>query len=169
MSKSKGIVGTPVNFIGPAGAALGNAEGRTPGVPAGYSGTVNRQFEGDQSQQLNPRSGTPLQDRDSNPDQYMRIASSGRYGVSPGAGGVDMNNPNSNGNGVAFDKINRAKDYTPYNAPAMDSPVRDGKQMPLPDASIKTNAIRNGVGESFAANEATPDQLVKVGGVMSRD
>jgi hypothetical protein len=52
----------------------------------------------------------------------LPLASSGRYGVSPGAGGVDMNDPKANGDGVVFDHT--SVDYaSPKAAPPLDSPV----------------------------------------------
>src|SRR5438045_9501652 len=88
--KSTTVRGTPTNHIGPTGAPVGNAEGRTPGVPADLSGTtVKNQFRGDGvgiDTRLPPGSGTPYVDREGNVDQARRVVSSDRYGVSPGAG-----------------------------------------------------------------------------------
>ena len=170
MSRSKGVHGTPVNFVGPAGAFVGSREGFTPGVASGLDGTTTlRQYKGDQSQQLNPRSGTPLQDRAGNPDEFMRTASSGRYGVSPGAGGVEMNSAVANGNGVLFDGVSEIRDYLPRPTAALDSPVPDGKQMPNTNSSDTLNALRNGSGKDYSGSKEIPDQIVSVGGVMSRD
>lgn len=177
--KSTSVKGTPCNFHGPAGGSIqATGNGFNPSLrPAGYAGragTVKDQFEGDQrgpdqvrAQSGLPPLGTPFQSQQGNPDETLITRSSGRYGVSPTAG-IDLNDSNANGNGVAFDHISEARDYTPWNQPAMDSPVPDGKQMPQPDSADQLNALRNGQGKDFGAREQIPDQLLKVGGVMSR-
>jgi hypothetical protein len=167
MSKSKGIHGTPYNFVGPAGALVGNREGFTPGIPKGYqggAGTVLDQFEGDQSAQPNPRSGTPYQDRDGNPDESMRTAFAGRYGVSPGAGGVDMNDPKANGNGVLFDGMSRANALDAGGPATTDSPVsRDAPTFSGRDMVVE-NQAHLGTG-----NELAVGTLLEIGGTMVGD
>src|SRR5438552_708528 len=122
MSKLKGVVlgAGHVNEVGPTGAFVGSAEGRTPGTPAGLSGTtVKDQFRGDGvgiDTRLPPSSGTPYQDCDGNPDQSRRVASQGRSGVSPGAGGVDGNAPEAGASGVMFAGPARQNGYMPNAA-----------------------------------------------------
>ena len=176
--KSTTVRGTPVNHYGPsAGGNTPGGEGFNPKAkPAGYAGragTVMDQFEGDQRgadqvrvQSGLPPLGTPYQSQQGNPDETLHTRSSGRYGVST-VNGADLNDAKF-GNGVVFDGISEAKDYTPWNQPAMDSPVPDGKQMPQPDSADQLNALRNGQGKEFGAREQIPDQLLTVGGVMSR-
>ena len=167
------VRGTPVTFVGPKGAGVSKGEGFAAKlVPDGYrrgAGTVPDQFEGDQSQKIDPASGTAFRSQAGNPDKTLRVASSGRYGVSPGAGGVDMNDYRANGDGTILDGISEARDYTPWNAPAMDSPVPKGAQMPTPDGADRLNAIRNGVGDQYGDTDQIPDQLGRSpGGVMGR-
>jgi hypothetical protein len=125
MSKGTVVRGTPVNHISATnGQGFNNAT-----MPAKYAGTTtSSQYKGDQSQQPNPRSGTPAQSRSVN-DDVQRLVSDHRYGVSPGAGGQDYNSPSSNGNGTVFDGISRASGYTPRPAAAMDSPVSPDSPM----------------------------------------
>src|ERR1700687_603226 len=98
------VRGTPINHVGPSAALVGGKEGYgASGSPPGYDGqTTKDQYRGtgfDTTQ----GPGTPYNTQQGNPDEAMRTASSGRYGVSPGAGGVDMNDPKANGDGVVFD------------------------------------------------------------------
>jgi hypothetical protein len=164
--KSTTVRGTPVNYVGPKGAFVGNAEGRTPGVPANLDGTSLKGYGAEQSgYRLDPRSGTPYQDSDGNPDEARRVAFQGRSGVSPGAGGVDMNDPAANGRGVILDRADDpAKGYQPPAAPMLDSPVPsshpnfDARFIPREDAA-----------HLGSGNESATEGLVKGGGVMSRD
>lgn len=164
MSKTKGTFGTPVNHVGPKGAFIGNAQGRTPGLPPGTSGkTVLDQYGGSGiDTRPAPNSGTPYQDRDGNADESRRVAFQGRYGVSPGAGGVDMNDPKANGSGVVFDGATRQNGYAARPAPGMDTPV--SRDAPMFDGRTveQENAAHLGTG-----NESGRDGLVSGGGVMS--
>ena len=169
MSKSKGIVGTPINHIGPSGASVGNKEGFTPGVPAGYSGkTVADQYRGDgvgiDTRPL-PGSGTPYQDRDGNVDEFSRTAEgTGRYGIVLGENGQDMNNPASNGSGTIFDGATRANGFIPKpDKPTLDSPVPRTAPMFEPGFIPAEDRAHLGSG-----NESGVESLVGGGGVMSK-
>lgn len=172
MSKTKGVVLGQgyVNHVGPKGAFIGNTEGNTPGVPQGYSGkTVPDQYRGDgvgiDTRRL-PNTGTPYQDSDGNPDEARRVAFQGPYGVSPGAGGVDMNDPAANGSGVVFDRTTSAQNGNmPKAAPQADSPVP--KDAPYFDTRTIAQENRAHLGQGNASAE---DSLLKIpGGVMGRD
>lgn len=168
MSKSKGTFGTPVNHIGPTGAAVGSSQGRTPGVPAGMSGTTTKdQFRGSAiDTRPAPGSGTPYQDRDGNPDETSRTVSQGRYGVSPGAGGVDMNDPKANGTGVVFDGAKSSNGYMPNPGPALDSPV--SKAAPYFEGRSVEQENRAHLGQGN--QDAARDDLRQIpGGVMGRE
>jgi hypothetical protein len=183
MSKTKGIVlgQGHVNRVSPSGAIIGNREGYGAKIlPKGYEGgsdTVSSQFEGDQmgNRQVEAANGwaqgtlgTRAQTVRGNPDETSITRADYRYGVSPIAGGVDLNNPRANGNGVVFDGVKRSDDYTATPQKSLDSPVMAGAQMPQNDASIKLNEIRNGKGSYWGADEAIEDSVVKVGGVLSK-
>ena len=168
--KSTTVRGTPTNHIGPTGAPVGNAEGRTPGVPADLSGTtVKDQFRGDGvgiDTRLPPGSGTPLVDREGNVDEARRVVSQGRYGVSPGAGGVDMNDPAANGSGVVFDGTNRVSDgYLPAGAATVDSPVPARAPRFDPKDILAENLAHLGKDQPETLVDGN---LVEAGGVMSR-
>ena len=64
--KSRQVVrGTPINFVGPAGAFIGNREGfNKKMIPDGFRGgatTVANQFEGDQNEHVPARGPTVQQ------------------------------------------------------------------------------------------------------------
>jgi hypothetical protein len=168
MSKSKGTFGTPVNHVGPKGAFIGNAQGRTPGLPAGMSGsTVKDQYRGSGiDTRPAPNAGTRFNDAEGNPDEASRVVSQHRYGVSPGAGGVDMNDPAANGSGVVFDGAKSSNGYMPNPGPAMDSPV--GKAAPYFEGRSVEQENRAHLGQGN--QDAARDDLRKIpGGVMSRE
>jgi hypothetical protein len=164
--KQSSIRGTPINRISDSGFRSG-------GKPAGYSGTVNKQFEGDQSgnRQEGISTGTPYESRHGNPGDARRTRSQGPYGEIDSNGQGNVNSPTSNGNGVLLDGISENRDYTPWGrdgADVMDSPVPAGKQMPQPDSANALNALRNGEGAYWGAREQIDDQLLRINGVMSR-
>jgi hypothetical protein len=172
MGKSKGVVLGEgfVNRVGPAGAFIGAREGyaaKMPVKPMGYNGTVNSQFEGDQSgnRQTGLNTGTPFNSEQGNPDEASRVRFQGRYGVIDVNGGQDMNSPSSNGNGVVLDGMNREKGYQPRDTKQLDSPVPSG----APFFDTRTIAEENRAhlgGDEF--NTVDLDDLGKMGGVMSR-
>jgi hypothetical protein len=175
MAKGTVVRGTPINSYGPNGGGVSANNGFNPQLPMlnqVMDGTVNPQFRGDQTHKIDPRSGTPATHQTGNVDQASTLRFSGKYGVSPIAGGVDSNNPSSNGNGTILDHVSEARDYTPWlpiGQGVMDSPVALGAQMPAEDGSNQLNALRNGTGKTYSEKQQIPDELVKVGGVMSRD
>jgi hypothetical protein len=135
------------------------------------SGTVNKQFEGDQkgNQQIGIATGTPAHHTLGNPDEASRVRFQGPYGVSPGGGGNDYNNPAANGNGVVLDGMGRGEGYTPPNAATMDSPV--GKGAPVFDThNIRAENIAHlGQGTGAQPSQAADDLRAIQGGVMSRE
>jgi len=137
--------------------------------PGGMSGTVNRQFEGDQrsNREEGHSTGTPYQSMDGNGPETRRVVSSGKYGMVIGESG-DNQNPKDNGNGVLFDGVKRERDYIATPSNVMDSPVPEGAQKPQDDASIKLNELRNGEGSYWGADDVIEDSLLKADGVMSR-
>lgn len=168
--KSRVTHGTPVNHIGPSGASVGNREGfGSAGGPQGYSGTVNKQFQGDQkgNRQEGIASGTPANHLRGNPDETRRVRADHRYGVIPVNGGQDMNSPSSNGNGTLFDGMSRERGYNPKAAATMDSPVMHGAP------ALNTRAIRQEnlahLGQGTGADPAqAADVITNIGGVMSK-
>lgn len=165
--KSSTVRGTPVRFIGPAGSGVigGGHEGFRQGshLP-GMSGTVNRQFEGDQSSQPNARSGTPYQDREGNPDEFKRVASHGpKGGVVISENGLNHNDPASTGAGVILASQGPGHMNNPAGAPAMDSPVPAHAPQFQTEAMVAENRAHLGTG-----NEIATGTLLEVGGVMSR-
>lgn len=175
MSKSKVVYGTPVNSI------RSGASGINPGKPAGFNTgaqTVPDIFEGDQrgNRQVEKENGWPANSLGStynsdpgNPGDASRTRLADRYGKNrSGAGPIDMNDPKANGNGVIFDGVSRARDYTATPSDVMDSPVPKGAQQPQDDASIKLNELRNGEGSYWGADDAIEDSLLKGGGTLSR-
>jgi len=182
MSKSKGIIGTPVNYVGPKAAFIGNREGYgSLDLPKGYVGgsdTTASQFEGDQrgNRQVEEANGmapgtlgTRARTVLGNPDEASRTRLADRYGKNLSGGGpIDMNDSKANGDGVLFDGVKRSHDYTATPSDVLDSPVRKGAQMPQNDASIKLNEIRNGQGDTWGADDAIEDSLVKADGVLGR-
>jgi hypothetical protein len=164
--KPSSVVGTPFHSI-----KASNSQGMMHGAkPSGMSGTVNRQFEGDQriNREEGISTGTPYQSQDGNGPETKVTRSHGLYGdvETPSAG--NQASPTSNGNGVILDGIDRARDYTAKPRPAMDSPVPEGSQKPQDNASIKLNEIRNGQGKYWGADDAIEDNIVAAGGVLSR-
>ena len=169
--KSKGTWGTPVNNIGPSGALIGAREGyaAVPAVkPKGYSGTVNKQFQGSQkgNDEEGISTGTPYQSELGNPNETSNTRQDYRYGVSTVAGGQDLNNPSSNGNGVILDGMNRAKGYQPPDLKIPDSPVPENSPW------FDTRTIREENRAHLGANTSTDlveDDLSRINrGVMNR-
>jgi hypothetical protein len=163
--KPSSVIGTPFHSI-----KASNSQGMMHGAkPSGMSGTVNRQFEGDQkiNREEGISTGTPYQSRDGNGPETIITRSHGLYGMVIGESG-DNQNPKDNGNGVILDGIDRARDYTAKPRPNLDSPVPEGSQKPQSNASIKLNEIRNGEGKYWGADDVIEDHLLKANGVMSR-
>ena len=156
MAKGTVIRGTPVNTI-----SANNGQGFNAGAkPVGYSGTTTKdQFRGDQSNKIDPRSGTPYNSRSVNDDIQPPS-------VKPRNGGNPFNDPESNGNGVVFSGVSQAHDYTPAPSNVMDSPVPARAQRPTPNGSIRLNEIRNGVGGDYGPTDSIPDAP---NGVLARD
>jgi len=171
-SGMKSVRGTQVNHVNSRGAFIGNKEGFgsvPPRLPKGYSGTVNQQYEGDQkgNQQVGIAGGTPARSELGNPDEASRVRFQGRYGVSPGGGGNDYNNPAANGNGVVLDGMSREEGYTPPNAATLDSPVRAGSPVFDTRTIRDENVAHLGQGIGARPSQAA-DDLVKIGGVMGK-
>jgi hypothetical protein len=167
---TKSVRGTPVNHVGPKGALIGNKEGYgAKAGPKGMSGTVNKQYEGDQkgNREVGISTGTPYQSQYGNPDETSVTREDHRYGVSLGAGGQDYNDPKANGDGTMFADMSRAEGYTPPNARTADSPVRKGS--PVFDThDIRAENLSH-IGEGIgAAPSQAADDLVKIGGVMGK-
>ena len=166
------VQGTPVNHYGPKGGGAGRNEGFNANqVPQGFNGTVNKQFEGDQSgnRQEGIATGTPYQSRTGSPDETSRTRMDHRYGKVISEGGQDMNSPSSNGNGVLFDGVSPAHGMRAGNQPqTMDSPVPMGGQRPIQDAPKVLNDLRSGTGEYFGPGDGPKDSLLEQGGVMSK-
>jgi hypothetical protein len=153
--------GTPVNHIHSGGAGI------RPATPKGFDGTQPKQFESEKSGYRDEHAtghGTAYGSVAGNPGD-ARVASQGRYGVSPGAGGVDMNNPAANGKGVVLDGANEyANGYRPRDEKLIDSPVPT--DAPVFDPSFIGTEDRAHAG---SGNEGTArDNLLEIGGVMSR-
>jgi hypothetical protein len=172
MSKVKGVVlgEGHVNHVGPAGALIGNREGFTPGTPQGTKSTVLDQFRGSGINTAPNPVGTPLQDVDGNPDETRRVAEgTGRYGVVLSENGQDHNNFASNGDGVILDKM--SKDYADAaHKPTLDSPVPREAPLFETDNIIEENRAHLGKGSGPTApnDDMSRDDLMKIGGVMSR-
>ncbi len=168
--KSKGTIGTPVNYIGPRGSMAGQKEGYGAGNPADYSGkSVNPNFAEPGIKTGPQGAGTPANYQRGNPDEARAVRLQHPYGLVISENGQDHNSARSNGDGVILDHM--AKDYeNPLPAPQIDSPVP--REAPVFDTSqISTeNRAHLGVGSGKAA--PTPamarDDLLKIGGVMSR-
>lgn len=159
------VRGTPVRSI-----SADNGQGFTnSGKPAGYSGTVPKAYEGDQSAKVNPKSGTPYNSSSKNDDKAPKT-SSGWYGeVIDTQTGTNMNEPESNGNGVIFDGVTRAAGYRAGSQPqTLDSPVPEGAQLPVQDAPVVLANIRSGVGKAWGYGSGPGDNFQTMGGVMSR-
>lgn len=163
--KSTSVRGTPFRSI-----SADNGQGfLSPGAkPKGMSGTVNKQFEGDQSgnRQEGISTGTPYNSSSVNDDTQKGTTS--KFGVVQSGGAGDQAQHDSNGNGVLFNGVSRARDYIATPAPGLDSPVPEGSQKPQDDASLKLNAIGNGAGNYWGADDTIEDSLVAAGGIMSR-
>jgi hypothetical protein len=173
--KSTTVKGTPVNHVSSRGALIGAREGYAsvpPATPKGMSGTVNKQFEGDQKgnrqveQETGVKYGTSYNSNLGNPDEAVRVRADHRYGVIPVNGGQDMNASSSNGNGVILDHMSRDKGYQPKDAHTMDSPVHDDAPF------FDTRTIKQENAAHMGGNTAPgliEDDLVRAGGVMSRE
>lgn len=164
--KSTSVRGTPVRSI-----SADNGQGfLTPGArPKGMSGTVNRQFEGDQSgnRQTGLNTGTPYQTRSVN-DDIQPNPNRMKYGVNNANGQGDMDSPTSNGNGVLFDGISEAADLVPSASAVTDSPVPTGAQKPAADATEVLANLRSGVGKQWGPSDGPGNNFQDMGGVMSR-
>lgn len=163
--KQSTVRGTPIHSI-----KAPNTQGMRAGKPEGFSGTVNRQFEGDQksNREEGHSTGTPYHSEDGNPPGASRMRSSDKFGRvdTPAAGDQAFNT--SNGNGVLFDDVKREDDYIGKESDVKDSPVPEGAQQPQHDASIKLNELRNGKGSYWGADDVIEDSLLKADGVISR-
>lgn len=171
--KSSTTRGTPINHYGPGGGGANRNEGYNPvEKPKGFSGTVNKQFEGDQkgNRQEGIASGTPYESKHGNPDEFHRVRSHGpKGGVVLSENGMNMNDPRANGNGVIFDGVSQATGYRPGVQPqTMDSPVPEGGQRPIQNAPKVLNDLRSGEGDYFGPGDGPKDSLLEQGGVMSR-
>lgn len=146
--KSSSVRGTPYRFVSADGGQGFNPT-KTPESAAG---------------------GTPLNNAIVNDDDQKTVSRDNHGVVIDTQAGVDMNNPESNGNGVLFNGVVEGKDYTPWGNEnsVLDSPVPQGAQRPSQNSSNLVNAVHNGTGKDFAANQQIPDQILKVGGVISR-
>lgn len=161
--KQSSVRGTPVTSI-----SRNNGQGwLSPGAkPAGYSGTVNKQFEGDQkgNNQVGIASGTPYQTASIN-DDIQPAPNRSKYGIVLSENGMNMADPKQNGNGVLFDGVSREHGYLAPDAHTMDSPVPQG----APHFDTRTIAQENiahlGVG-AVPGREA--DDILSIGGVISR-
>lgn len=160
--KPSTVRGTPMRSI-----SANNGQGFTSGgKPPGFQGTVNPQYAGESA---TPGGGTPYNSASVNDDRPASSTTGKQMGsVIDTQTGTNMNEPESNGNGVVFDGVSRERDYMPSVASAMDSPVPSGAQRPTPNGSIKLNEIRNGEGAAYGANDSIPDSLIAGGGVMDR-
>lgn len=141
------------------------------GKPAAYTGTVNNQYQGDQSNRVSSSSGTPYNSVNGNPANARIVKQNGGIAmVGSGGGNIVHNDPGANGNGVVFD-VNAAtgQDKLPALLPTLDSPVPVGAQMPQLDSVKKLNELRNGDGAYWGVNDVIADNIQAVGGVMSRD
>lgn len=159
--KSTSVRGTPVTSI-----KASNTEGQRAGKPAGMNGTVNKQFEGDQRFQENPRAGTPYNSQDGNGPETRVVRSQGKYGMVTDENG-DQNNPKDNGNGVLLDGISREAGYTPRDERTMDSPVHEGAPRFNTSFIKQENLAHLGQGIGAAPSQAS-DEILAIGGVMSR-
>lgn len=146
-------------------------EGQAAGKPKGMSGTVNQSYEGDQSQRVSARSGTPYTSKNGNPAGFQRQASHGeKMGIVLSENGLNMSDPDSNGNGVIFDGVTRATGYrTNPQPPLLDSPVPDGSQKPVQDGPIVLANLRSGIGKTWGPNDGPGDNFQTMGGVMTRE
>lgn len=168
MSKSKGVVlgAQHVNRVGPGGAIIGNREGYgSPVGPAGYNGkTVGPDFNEPGIRTGPQGNGTPANHVRGNPDESRRVASQHRYGVSPGAGGVDMNDPAANGSGVVLDGGTRQNGMMANPAPPVDSPV--SKAAPYFDTRTIAQENKAHLGQGNA--QAQDSLVANASGVLGR-
>jgi hypothetical protein len=85
--------------------------------------------------------------------------------IDPAAG--DQSDPASNGRGVIFDKADDYnRGYGPQDKPTMDSPVP--RDAPVFDAGFIPIEDAAHMGRGSDAEGTASDDLMKVGGVMSR-
>lgn len=161
--KSSSVRGTPVRHISNT-----TREGMGAAKPKGMDGTVNRQFQGDQSinRQEGISTGTPYTSRDGNSDEFSRTVSHDKYGKVIGEAG-DNQQPRDNGNGVLLDGMDRDRGYEPRDERTLDSPVPDGS--PTFDASFIQAENRAHLGKGIGVSEAQiNDDVLGIGGVLSR-
>lgn len=126
------------------------------------------QYQGDQSQQPNSKSGTPYRSVQGNPATAKTVVSHGLFGeVIDTAAGVNFHRPESNGNGVILDGMSREADYTPSGASTLDSPVPAGAPILAKGAMRRENLEHMGQGKGVSAALAG-DVITEIGGVMSR-
>ncbi len=162
--KSTTVRGTPVRHISNTAR-----EGMMAGKPSGMSGTVNKQFEGDQkgNRQEGVARGTPYESRDGNSDEFMRTRSQGKYGMVMDAAAGDQADPRDNGNGVILDGMSREAGYTPMSERTMDSPVMEGAPT-FDTRTIRDENIAH-LGQGIGARPSqAADDILNIGGVMSR-
>lgn len=165
MAKGATVRGTPYHFQGTGATRMQGVAPSDARKPSEMSGVVNRQFEGDQSRKVNPRSGTEYQSEVGNSDEFIREASHGpKGGVVLSENGINMNEPRSNGNGVILDGITRESAYSARAAGAMDSPVPKGAPSFAGADMVAENRAHLGRGNERAAS----DVITEIGGVMSR-
>jgi len=161
------IRGTPINHVGPSGAFVGNREGYgAASSPPGYDGqTTKDQFRGTgMSTAQGP--GTPYNSQPGNPDETLRTASSGRYGIVRSENGQDHNNSSSNGTGVLLDGTSDVDNgYLAAPAQTLDSPVPARAPRFDPKDILTENLAHLGKDQPETLVEG---DLVKIGGVMSR-
>jgi hypothetical protein len=156
------VRGTPVRFI-----SAGN-EGMAAGKPANMSGTTSKQFQGDQSNKVDARSGTAYNSQNGNSPTAKRVASSDKYGMVVSENGINMSNPESNGNGVVFAGVG-GMSILPASMPqTMDSPVPEGAQRPIENAPGILANLRSGSGSQWGANGGPSNTFLDMGGVMTR-
>jgi hypothetical protein len=162
--KASTVRGTPVRSI-----SADNGQGFTnSGKPPGYQGVVKGQFAG---QSATPGGGTPYNSSSVNDDKEP-VRSTGKSGgvVLDPQTGSNMNDPESNGNGVVFDGVTHAAGYRAGSQPpTMDSPVPSGCQKPIQNAPDILTRLRSGEGSYWPASAGPEDNFQTMGGVMSRD
>lgn len=152
------VRGTPYSHV-----KAGNTEGQKAGTPAGYEGTVGRQY-GDDEIRTGPSRGTPYQSRAGNGPETRRVVSSDKYGkvIDPVAG--NMSDPASNGTGVVLDGAESySRGFSPGSEATLDSPIPREAPRFDPGFIAAEDAAHLGSG-----NHAAREGLVSGGGVMSR-
>jgi len=162
--KQSTVRGTPVRHVSNT-----TFEGIAPGKPKGYSGTVNKQFEGDQkgNRQEGVAKGTPYNSDAGNSDEFSRTRASGLYGDVRSNKNLDMADPASTGNGVLFNIHGREEGYSPVGDRTMDSPVHEGAPEFQTRNIRQENLAHLGQGIGASPSQAA-DVLLEIGGVMSR-